>query len=82
MKTYYPAVDRTPDLLNQGQTCYRLSQRGELDVEKLPHAVVRRKSLVKCRDSCDYHTVQSGSGTVGLFLFQKMEHLVLQKMKT
>ena len=27
MKTYYPAGDRTPDLLNQRQTCY---QRGEL----------------------------------------------------
>ena len=28
MKIYYPAGDRTPDLLNQRQTCYRLSQRG------------------------------------------------------
>ena len=26
---YYPAGDRTPDLLNQRQTCYQLSQRGE-----------------------------------------------------
>ena len=32
MKIYYPAGDRTPDLLNQTQTCYHLSQRGELDV--------------------------------------------------
>ena len=29
MKIYYPAGDRTPDLLNQRQTCYHLSQRGE-----------------------------------------------------
>ena len=31
MKTYYPAGDRTPDLLNQRQTCYHLSQHGELE---------------------------------------------------
>ena len=30
MKIYYPAGDRTPDLLNQRQTRYHLSQRGEL----------------------------------------------------
>ena len=30
MKIYYPAGDRTPDLLNQRQTCFHLSQRGEL----------------------------------------------------
>ena len=30
IKIYYPAGDRTPDLLNQRQTCYHLSQRGEL----------------------------------------------------
>ena len=30
MKIQYPAGDRTPDLLNQRQTCYHLSQRGEL----------------------------------------------------
>ena len=30
MKICYPAGDRTPDLLNQKQTCYHLSQRGEL----------------------------------------------------
>ena len=29
MKIYYPAMDQTPDLLNQRQTCYHLSQRGE-----------------------------------------------------
>ena len=29
IKIYYPAGDRTPDLLNQRQTCYLLSQRGE-----------------------------------------------------
>ena len=32
MKIYYPAGDRTPDLLNQRQTCYHLSQRGELSI--------------------------------------------------
>ena len=31
MKIYYPAGDRTPDLLNQRQTCYHLSQCGELE---------------------------------------------------
>ena len=30
MKIYYPAGDWTPDLLNQRQTCYHLSHRGEL----------------------------------------------------
>ena len=30
MKIYYPAKDRTLDLLNQRQTCYHMSQRGEL----------------------------------------------------
>ena len=30
IKIYYPAGDWTPDLLNQRQTCYHLSQRGEL----------------------------------------------------
>ena len=30
VKIHYPAGDRTPDLLNQRQTCYHLSQRGEL----------------------------------------------------
>ena len=29
LKIYYPAGDRTPDLLNQRQTCYHLSQHGE-----------------------------------------------------
>ena len=29
IKIYYPAGDRTPDLLNQRQTCYHLSQRGK-----------------------------------------------------
>ena len=30
LKIYYPAGDRTPDLLNQRQTCYHLSLHGEL----------------------------------------------------
>ena len=29
IKIYYPAGDRTPDLLNQRQTCYHLNQRGD-----------------------------------------------------
>ena len=29
MKIYYPAGDRTPDLLNQRQTWYHMSQRSE-----------------------------------------------------
>ena len=29
LKIYYPAGDRTPDLLNQRQTCYHLRQCGE-----------------------------------------------------
>ena len=33
MKIYYLAGDRTPDLLNQMQTCYHLSQRGELHLK-------------------------------------------------
>ena len=35
MKIYYLAGDRTLDLLNQRQTCYHLSQRGELSILKL-----------------------------------------------
>ena len=34
MKFHYPARDRTPDLLNQRQTCYHLNQSSELIVEK------------------------------------------------
>ena len=30
IKIYYPVGDRTPDLMNQRQTCYHLSQCGEL----------------------------------------------------
>ena len=33
IKIYYPVGDWTPDLLNQRQTCYHLSQRRELDEE-------------------------------------------------
>ena len=35
MKIYYPAGDRTPDLLNQRQTCYHLSQRGEHEAQNV-----------------------------------------------
>ena len=35
MKIYYPAGDRTPDLLNQRQTCYHLSQPGELTLKNV-----------------------------------------------
>ena len=30
IKIYYPAVDRTLELLNQRQTCYHLSERDEV----------------------------------------------------
>ena len=33
MKIYNPAGDQTPDLLNQRQTCYHLSQHSELIYE-------------------------------------------------
>ena len=32
IKIYYPARDWTPDLLNQRQTCYHLSQRGSNNI--------------------------------------------------
>ena len=32
MEIHYPARDRTPDPLNQKQTCYHLSQCGELNL--------------------------------------------------
>ena len=35
IKIYHPAGDWTPDLLNQRQTCYHLSQRGELGMWKV-----------------------------------------------
>ena len=35
IKIYYPAGDCTPDLLNQRQKCYHLSQRGELSRQML-----------------------------------------------
>ena len=35
MKIYNPAGNQTPDLLNQRQTCYHLSQHGELYTYKL-----------------------------------------------
>ena len=44
----------------------------QCDVEKLPHAVVRRTlSRGKCRDSCSYFSVQSESDTVGPFPVSK-----------
>ena len=33
MTIYYPAGDRNPDLLNQSQTCYHVSQHGELSLK-------------------------------------------------
>ena len=43
MKIYYPAGDRTPDPLNQRQTCYQLSQRGELRTNrrKIQNVILR-----------------------------------------
>ena len=36
IKFYYPAGDRTTDLLNQRQICYHLSQRGEQNINVNP----------------------------------------------
>ena len=44
IKIYYPAGDRTPDLLDQRQTCYHLSQRDELcDTKRVAGIVVMQK---------------------------------------
>ena len=45
MKIYYLAQDRTPDLLNQMQTCYHLSQRGEHNNIKLIKDIIFPKDL-------------------------------------
>ena len=47
MKIYYPAGDWTPDLLDQRQTCYHLSQRGEL-VSTILSVVFSYKMLNSC----------------------------------
>ena len=39
VKIYYPAGDWTPDLLNQRQTCYHLSQHGELEHKTLQRLI-------------------------------------------
>ena len=52
MKIYYPAGDRTPDLLNQRQTCYLLSQRDE----QVKNVVIKILNIVRTRKvhvSCD-----------------------------
>ena len=50
IKIYYPAGDRTPDLLNQKQTCYHLSHRSE------PHKVENKstKKWEKCFTTKNY----------------------------
>ena len=52
----------------------------QCDVEKLPHAVVRR-TLARgtFRDSWGYYSVYSGPSTVGLFSVPKMEHLASKR---
>ena len=45
MKIYYPAGDRTPDLLNQRQTCYHLSQRGELMYQNVKAIILQDRRV-------------------------------------
>ena len=47
MKIYYPAGNRTPDLLNQRQTWYHLSQRGELDKYYIKLKMVKLNQTVQ-----------------------------------
>ena len=56
-KIYYPAGDRTPDLLNQRQTCYHLSQRGEPTLN-----IIYYKMLLNC-PSGDTQTRSRDSST-------------------
>ena len=39
LKIYYLAGDRTPDLMNQRQTRYHLSQRSELEPKLIKHVI-------------------------------------------
>ena len=46
LKIYYPAGDRTPDLLNQRQTCYHLSQCGKLVILNILSLIVIQEFVV------------------------------------
>ena len=47
IKIYYPAGDRIPDPLNLLQTCYHLSQRGELVIYATRKYECNRNAKVK-----------------------------------
>ena len=52
MKIYYPTGDRTPDLLNQRQTCYHLSQRGKpISISKFKKAQTQNVFKLKILNS-------------------------------
>ena len=46
IKIYYPAGDRTQDLLNQRQTRYHLSQRGEQYEIVIPRKIIHRPDML------------------------------------
>ena len=48
MKIYYPAGDRTPNLLNQRQTYYHLSQRGELVMKTRNRDLTNSDLIARC----------------------------------
>ena len=48
IKIYYPAGDWTPNLLNQRQTCYHLSQRSELIVRVIEINTVGTYIFISC----------------------------------
>ena len=51
MKIYYPAADQTPDLLNQSQTCYNLSQRYVSAIKNVsPLQAVKAHGGCGCKD--------------------------------
>ena len=51
IEIYYPAGDRTSDLLNQRQTCYHLSQRGELNYKMLQSLILYLHRFVMERNN-------------------------------
>ena len=55
IKIYYPAGYRTPDLLNQRQTCYHLSQRGEPNVEVIPNEIFLVSKVFYTQEQGELH---------------------------
>ena len=54
MKIYYPAGYRTPDLLNQRQTCYDLSQHDELLCKYFTRCILIITMWQSCKISLRY----------------------------